>query len=357
MKKILDFPNNQTVDAEAADWLVRLDGDIPLSIEERGELSEWVNRSHAHGKRIQQLATSWDKMSVLTKLAVPIGQPHPRRPWLPSPSWSRARLSAVTISAAAVIALIVGVLYWHFPDPMMETNGFFATAIGDQTSTTLSDGTVISLNTNTQIRAAYDGNFRDIYLLQGEAHFSVARNDGLPFRVFAGIGRIDAVGTAFSVHLRGDLIDVAVTEGLVELASTSGLPDIATEDVSANRLGTLVAGQTATIARQPDPQANSIATLSGLRIVEDRDMSRIMSWRDGVLIFSGETLEDVVNEISRYTTVSIELADPDIRSLRIGGRFPVGETDTMLTALEYDFGLRVTRMSSSHVVVSAGNPR
>jgi len=70
-------------------------------------------------------------------------------------------------------------------------------------------------------------------------------------------------------------------------------------------------------------------------------------------MFSGDRLEDVVKEVSRYTTVSIEIPDPAIRSMRIGGRFPVGETEVMLAALEANFNLRVTRLGYNRVVLSA----
>ncbi len=72
----------------------------------------------------------------------------------------------------------------------------------------------------------YDEGFRDVHLLQGEAHFSVAHDKNLPFRVFAGAGQIRAVGTAFTVYLKNDSVDVTVTEGSVALAAISSDPEI-----------------------------------------------------------------------------------------------------------------------------------
>lgn len=359
MKRVVDFPDREVIDSEAAEWLIRLDDNTELSQEERDNLSKWANRSPAHRRRIRDLATAWSEMNVITELAVLLGKPRRRRFWNPNRSWIRLGLTA--ISATAMAACLVAIVYWYTPDPIRETNGFLATAIGEQTSAKLGDGSVVWLNTNTQIRIAYAQDSRDIHLLQGEAHFTVAENAEMPFRVFAGMGRIDAVGTAFLVYLRGDLVDVAVTAGRVELASTSGLPDrlqnTGTRNPVVNRLGALVAGQAATISPEPDEQTGTVGTLSDLRIVEDRDMSRIMSWREGILVFSGESLAEVAKEISRYTTVSIEFSDPEVQAIRLGGRFPVGETETMLTALEKDFGLQVTRVSANHIIISAESPR
>jgi ferric-dicitrate binding protein FerR (iron transport regulator) len=41
--------------------------------------------------------------------------------------------------------------------------------------------------------------------------------------------------------------------------------------------------------------------------------------------------------------------------MRIGGRFPVGETETMLAALETNFNLRATRLSHNRVVLSTAD--
>ena len=89
--------------------------------------------------------------------------------------------------------------------------------------------------------------------------------------------------------------------------------------------------------------------------IEPPEMLRRLSWTEGVLLFSGEALEDVVDEISRYTMAQIEFADPEVGAIRIGGRFPVGETETMFETLENAFGLRVTYLSEDHVVVSTGD--
>ena len=354
MRRVVDFRGRDSIDAEAVEWLIRFDGDEPLTKDELKQFTEWAHASRLHSRRIRQLAAEWDKLNVLTELAVPLAQP--RRRWLAGPSWSRLRRGAVT--ATVIAGVIVGALYWYAPDPITDTNGFYATAIGEQTSATLVDGSVVLLNTNTQIRVAYDQNFRNIHLLQGEAHFSVAENEDRPFRVFAGLGRIEAVGTAFAVYLRGDLVDVTVTRGRVNLASTYGTieadPDIAAQDTPVSTLGELVAGQAATITRI-DEEPNSGGILNDLRVVEARELSKLLSWREGVLIFSGEPLEEVVEQISRYTPVMIEFSDPDVRSIRIGGRFPVGETDIMFNALEEDFGLRVIRASNNQIIVSDGN--
>ena len=113
----------------------------------------------------------------------------------------------------------------------------------------------------------------------------------------------------------------------------------------------------ATITSSVYEGSDRVNALDNIRNINEQDISKRLSWTEGVLIFSGEPLEDVVREISRYTTVSIEFSDPAVSAIRIGGRFPVGETETMFDSLETNFGLQVIRLDHNHVLVSAGNQR
>jgi transmembrane sensor len=118
-------------------------------------------------------------------------------------------------------------------------------------------------------------------------------------------------------------------------------------------LGLVSAGQVATI-RIP----TAAGTVRDASLVEQIgpippvELAQRLAWREGVLMFSGETLEHVVKELARYTTVSIEIPDEAIRTMRVGGRFPVGETETMLAALETNFNVRVIRVSHNRVVLA-----
>jgi transmembrane sensor len=311
-------------------------------------------------------------MNVLTALAVPLGHPDDRvnRSFVDSLRHAIPQIGrAGFVTAVIVIGIGVSAAFWLRPDPFLSSNGFYATAVGQQKSTTLADGSVLLLNTNSQIKVDYNNEYRNIRLLQGEAHFTVAKSVTRPFRVYAGNGRVQAVGTAFSVYLKDNTVNVTVTQGKVELASvhrpgTNRSPQQGTRPGTnqssgsnaivvsglVETLGTIKAGESATL--QDFLDADTVSTINVIDTVEAQEMAKRLSWREGVLTFAGDPLEVVVAEISRYTTVSIEITDPVVRATRIGGRFPIGETDAMFDALEANFGLRVTRLSHDRVLVS-----
>lgn len=351
---IVEFPEQGAVTEEAAAWLVRLDADTPPAPEELQALGEWLQRSPAHREELEKLAALWGRLNVLTDLAVPLGNARPAvrtrdasasRQWL----WSAGLLACVAIVLAAGAVLLAR---GPAVDPLMASNGLYVTAVGQQKVATLADGSQITLNTNSRIKVDYGEGYRQVYLLQGEALFTVAKNARRPFRVYAGNGRIEALGTAFAVYLNGADVDVMVTEGRVSLASGAA----AEADELMESLGTLHAGQTAVI-RSPRPEAElgSVAALQAVKPIAPEELAQRLAWREGVLVFSGEKLEDVVKELGRYTTVAIEIPDDAVRNMRIGGRFPVGETDTMLAALETNFHLRVTHLDANRVVLSAAS--
>jgi transmembrane sensor len=345
MGTIVELPERKQLAGEAAEWLIRLDADTPPSQEELRALGEWLHRSPAHREELESMAALWGRMNVLTDLAVPLGRAS-RATSMRQPAWRKAR---VVLAAMATVVIVIGVFSARSlaPDPLFETNGLYATAVGQQSIRNLADGSQVMLNTNSQIKVEYGETSRTVHLLQGEALFTVAKNQQRPFRVYAGSGLIEAVGTAFSVYLQGAQVDVAVTEGRVMLATADA------DSAPLQSLGVVSAGEVATM-RSPvaDSPAGGLAVLQELEPIPPQALAQRLAWRSGVLMFSGETLENVVKELGRYTTVSIEIPDETIRSMRVGGRFPVGETESMLAALESNFNLRVIRVSHNRVVLA-----
>lgn len=371
-ENIVEFPDRTVIEEEAGAWLIRLDGDCAPSAEELASLREWLERSPVHREQLSSLADFWGKMNVLTELAVPLGRldggtnrGHVLSPRRAIPQYARTGFAAAVI----VIGIGIAAAIWSRPDQLLSGNGLYATAIGQQQSTTLADGSVVLLNTNSQFKVDFGDRYRNVRLLQGEAHFTVTRDSERPFRVYAGNGRVQAVGTAFSVYLKDNSVDVTVTEGRVSLASVNRAttnqllerqapPDrdqssgsnAIVESGAIETLGTIKAGESASIRSAPDTE--NISTINAIETVAAQEMAKRLSWREGMLTFSGDPLDVVVDEISRYTTVSIEFSDPAVKATRIGGRFPIGETDAMFDALEANFGLQVTRLSHDRVLLS-----
>ena len=378
MEKIVAFPDRELMEQQASEWLIRLDGDELLSPDELLALREWIKRSPAHRDELTSLAAFWSDQS-LTALPIPIEQLCYENPTATDkPSWhdfftapqrhwgaiAVSGLLAMMVTLVATNTSLQSVLGFPHTD-----EGLYATAIGQQRTVTLADGSTIYLNTNSQIKVEYNQAYRNIELMQGEAHFDVAKQPQRPFRVYAGRGRVQAVGTAFTVFIRNNhAVDIAVTEGKVALASldqgvispaATTAPATVKQTATAGyyptipveKHGLLEAGQAATLLLAAQAQTEG-DQLSPIKSVTEQELERRGAWRSGLWVFTGDTLDDVVKEVSRYTTLSIAIVDPELKQLRIGGRFSLASTNELFNALEANFGLQIQQLSYNRVEIS-----
>jgi transmembrane sensor len=260
---------------------------------------------------------------------------------------------------------------WFGGEQFDNSNGYYASAIGKHTSIPLPDGSVVVLNTNSRIKVEYTQDHRNIFLIQGEAHFDVAKNKNRPFRVHAGKGRVEAVGTAFTVYLRKEDVEVLVTEGKVELAELKTTETASTLSgdglisqnenkepalyiaIPVEQFGRLEAGEGATIYVSQSNEVKRELPSVKVEAMDDKQRKRRDTWREGFVLFTGDTLEDVITEISRYSPVEIEIIDPALKKVRIGGQFKIGDLDGLFDTLEFSFGLNITKLENKRIEISA----
>ena len=77
-----------------------------------------------------------------------------------------------------------------------------------------------------------------------------------------------------------------------------------------------------------------------------------LSWRHGDLVFRGESLEDAVAEIGRYTTVEFVILDDDLKKVRIAGMFKAGDVDGLLATLRENFDVSYERTGDGKVLLT-----
>jgi transmembrane sensor len=352
MRNIIPFGRRRaTADAvrdEACAWLARLDAGA--TSEDRERLSEWLVADPAHVRMLLAVAAVWDRMDALAELRAlfPLEQylEHRERP-----SLQRFGLTAL---AAAAIAAAVGIawLSGRAPAPAVVPLDY-ETAVGEQRTVALADGSTVILNTDTLLDIAVAARERDVFLRRGEAHFVVAPDPQRPFRVHAGTGVVEAVGTAFTVHRSGEhRIEVTVTDGRVNLWRDEAA-DVAPAAGAASEAGaralegvppvSLVAGDYAAV----DPASGAVDR----RQMQPQEMEARLSWRHGMLLFDGDPLEDVLREIGRYTTTRIE-ADPAIRNIAVVGYFRAGDIESLQAAMHENFGIETRRIGDGHILLT-----
>ncbi len=221
MSNIHTFSDRDRIEQEAREWLIRLDSDTELSAEEVRALRAWVARSPAHRQELLRISAFWNDANILTELSIPLETTTQsiasRLRRFFAPLMSVNRYSA--LAASLVLAVTIGAVSLVVMQPSDATNGIYVTAIGGIQERKLVDGSILKINTDSQVQVDYSDNVRKIRLLRGEAHFQVSHNANWPFEVYAGTRMVKAIGTAFSVQLSNDSVQVTVSEGRVDIAA------------------------------------------------------------------------------------------------------------------------------------------
>ena len=322
------------IEAQAADWLARRD-----AVEESGDnvqFAAWLAADVRHRAAYQRLAAAWESTAQLKELR-PEGSPidadlleQPRSRWT---QWRVPLAVAAGFVAIAVLASV-----------RLDLRGqvlTYRTEVGGLSRAVLKDGSIVTLNTDTELRVYFTSTLRKLELVRGEAHFTVAHDTARPFEVFAAGRIVRAVGTVFDVRLDpGRDLEVVVTEGRIALleASTAGQKNV--EPAATVSAGESAVAQTGGVMRKvPVHRVSALA------------VSRRLAWETGNLSFQGETLAAAVAEFNRYNRRKLEVEDPAVANLSIGGDFNALDVEGFVEALRNSFGVTSRALDADTVIL------
>lgn len=335
------------IEAQAAAWVARTDarGGDPDP-----ELAAWLIADPRHRAAYVRLAHAWERTQRLARLRPADGsidpdllaparafdreshQRHPavgaarnserfapayrRRPW-------RAGALRSTASAAGIAAAMI-LTAWILLSASSTQS--YRTGPGGLSRIVLADGSVVTLNADTELRVRFTATRRSLALLRGEAHFSVTHDIHRPFEVHARDRIVVAVGTAFDVRLAsGHGVEVTVTEGRVALLENGGTH----RRRSGLSLQTITAGQEALLTTRD----------VAVQHIDSTEIFRRLAWERRELSFDGQTLSEAVADFGRYTNRKIIIDDPSIASLEVGGSFRALDLESFTAALGRAFGI------------------
>jgi len=356
MSNLIQLPNHQRIREDACAWLARLDAG--LSERDREALNEWLAVSRSHADALLEMSRLWDEMDILAELEglLPLKIPSRKRGFL-------HRLVSPALIASLLLGCVVW-LGWHIRDSgpgirvqftgqsanVPQGTEIYRTAVGEQSSVRLADGTRMILNTASQAEVSYSTEQRTVNLRRGEASFNVVGDPSRPFVVYAGDRVIEAVGTTFNVQLKADDdVEVTVTEGKVSVmpALRFAEPTSVPARPELQDFGAIVsAGESVVVMHGVD------APRSEPHKLKPDDIEIELAWQHGMLIFKGEPLGAALLEVGRYTTVTFALTDPALADVRVGGYFQAGDIDGLLVALQENFSISARR-EGGRILLSA----
>ncbi|MDC0603528.1 FecR domain-containing protein [Aliiglaciecola sp.] len=328
---------------EASEWIAKLDRG--LTKQEKADLKIWLASDKSHPQLFLDMVKMWDKMASLSQLS-DLFEHKPQQA-------KKGMFAPFAMAASILFATLISLGVWQYSDigqsaqiaQVVQFQDTYQTDIGQQSTFFLQDKTKVELNTNSLVKVTYTDKQRLFELLQGEIHVTVAHNKHQPLSVIAGSKVIQAVGTAFNVELRESDVELIVTDGKVLVAEAQALTDepLALADVHLPKQS---------IALEKGQKARLFEGKNNVVIDNESSIDVELAWQQGSLIFRGETLEQAMQEVSRYTDYQFEFGDEKSKQIQIAGLFKTTDINGLLVALEQNFNVKYEKVGIDRIQLS-----
>jgi len=325
-----------TVHRQASDWFARKRSGA-MTVHEAAELDAWLAVNPDHQMALDSIELMWAASEAIrhepTVLAIreeALKTRSPHRRWA---------LGALAASLAALV--VTGAVYTHQQSALTPGPRTFSTSPGQTTTITLPDGSKVTLDADTVVRAHETPSRRSLDLVRGRAFFRVAKDPSRPFVVAARDKTVTAVGTAFDVSLQSNGVKVTLLEGKVKVDARE--PALSPLAPARHQSTEMTAGSQLTA---PDDGSWRMAKV---------DASEETSWAAGQLVFAGKSLAQVAEELNRRSDKKVIIDDPTVGRAVISGSFDAGDVEGFVRAVE-GYGLaRVARETPDSVELTAPN--
>jgi transmembrane sensor len=248
--------------------------------------------------------------------------------------WRKALFGPAGVIAAACAAAYV--IFGLLPTTAVDPTGkrLITTNVGETRAITLEDGSRVVLDTSSRARIAFTATTRKVELLEGQAHFEVAKEARRPFSVHTKSAEVVAVGTTFDVAALPALTTVTLIEGRVSVLTVGSVAS------AESRIEALEPGQQLGIAND-----GQLLDRKAVKI------ESVTAWQRGTIVLDDMPLPEALAAMNRYSTTRIVILGPQLQSRRISGVFRSGDVETEAVALRGYFGLKESSRSAGEIVL------
>ncbi|MEL7042292.1 MAG: FecR domain-containing protein [Pseudomonadota bacterium] len=316
------------LEAIASYWVVRLSSD-DCTPEDRYAFDIWRRENPEHETAFQKIKRGNDYLDRFMEAPEFQARIELARKRTAPPFWQRNTVRWISAAAACLAIVAAGMTVARLPQPNDQTvvvasaTEAYETGIGERSSVTLSDGSEVTINTNSRIEVDYSDEIRKITLIHGQGFFDVANDIDRPFVVMAGQKRVLALGTIFDVRFDDqNEIQVTLVEGKVQIDDANAMP-LPTENITPSEGTDTPVAVSSIIELKPGERLVARANLEP-KIIETDGIEET-SWRRGQLVFRQRALTEVVAEMNRYSAQQLILdTDERVLALEVSGVFNNG---------------------------------
>ena len=293
-----------------------------LSREEKQKVSDWIDASDENARSFNEFEKVWQQTERLRSMQKYDADQALQKVHKRIHNTTKTGFVEIfkKVAAILILPLLFASIYFYLQEsdipPEAQQWYTLKTEAGMRSQFELPDGTYVFLNSNTSLRypLAFTGNTREVEL-QGEAYFDVAKNDEKPFLVNTGKIVVEVTGTEFKASNYTDeqLVEVVLVEGSVNLCQCTA------------------SGQRSVIqALKPGDKA-TLAGSDNKLFVEQVDVAKYIAWKNGVLMFRDDSMEDVVRRLNRWYNVDIDISSVYLEDYVYTATF---EDETLIQVLD-----------------------
>jgi len=246
------------------------------------------------------------------------------------PQKSKARIFSlvqtpafVRVAASLAFIIVVSLIFLNSTD-MFDNQKVAAewqekiTKPGEKSTLTFNDGTKIVLNAESKLKYKMNSNdsTREVYL-EGEAYFHVAHDESRPFIVHVNNISTTVLGTKFNISAFSNENEIAVSlvEGKVKVD----------KEVEGEAEKAVILKPNQQLVYEKDNNKS---------FVQRFDAQSVTGWKDNILIFNGEPLQDVFTKLERAYGVEFELKAASYKDFSVTANFKNASFITILEVIK-----------------------
>ncbi|MCA1326108.1 FecR family protein [Herbaspirillum sp. alder98] len=253
----------------------------------------------------------------------------------PPPSIRRRKIVAA-LAVLGVSGLTGAMARWWWLQPLEIAT--LETGRAQSQTLRMGDGSELHLAARSSAGVAYFRNRREVTLAAGEILLQVASDRSRPFTVRTRWGKVEVLGTTFTVAVRDDAMAVEVAQGRVAVwrAGDQARPASAAPDFD------LHPGDAVRIDRDGKAEQSRLA------------VTNVGAWKDGWMVFDRTPLADAVLRWNDYLARPLVLgADKSLDGLRLTGSFRLAEPELFLQALPKVLPVKLVQRQEGPMMILA----
>ncbi|MEQ9297482.1 MAG: FecR domain-containing protein [Cyclobacteriaceae bacterium] len=315
--------------------------------DERTEVEAWRNQSNENASEFLEASDIWhqqtkgqefDVASALSKVKQQMQNEEAKVVSMKENIATSESSSFGFMKYAAGIALVIGLglIYWLTSVPGIAPSATYATLDDEVQDVELSDGTIVTLDENSQliVLEGFNGEDRSVKLT-GTAFFDVARDENRPFIIDAGNSEVKVLGTSFLVKSdeAAEVTEVIVKSGSVALAADYGRTNPSVV-LSPGEIG-VADSRKAGVLKRNNKDANYLA------------------WKDKVITFDRTTLTEVAQVLNDVYKVEMTF-EGNIGNCQMTAQFQQQSIEAVVEIISQTFGFEVKHKGKGYKFTGNG---